>query len=186
MALTLNTTSMLYKPSSSAEWSPITITVDMNIDLIYPIGSIYLSVNNTSPASVFGGTWERITGKFLLAATDSGNSGASQAAGNTGGAETINLQHDHTTSGHTLTVYEIPSHRHRLSSNIVVYKSGGRIGDIWAVSGAEFDTNDQKNEYTDAYGGGQSHSHGNTGSALSASQSILPPYLAVYMWKRIA
>ena len=58
----------------------------------YPVGSIYMSVNSTSPATLFGGTWERITGKFLLAATDNGSSGASQAAGNTGGSATVQLK----------------------------------------------------------------------------------------------
>lgn len=69
----------------------------------YPVGSIYMSVNSTSPATIFGGTWERITGKFLLSATDNGSSGASQAAGNTGGEAT-----------HVLTPSEtaMKSHKH--------------------------------------------------------------------------
>ena len=35
---------------------------------VYPIGSIYMSVNDTSPASLFGGEWERLEGRFLLGA----------------------------------------------------------------------------------------------------------------------
>ena len=31
----------------------------------YPIGSIYLSVNSTNPGTIFGGTWQRLTGGFL-------------------------------------------------------------------------------------------------------------------------
>jgi len=69
------------------------------LDMFYPVGSIYTSTTiNSSTASVsgkagcpiadIGGTWQRITGKFLLAATDNGSSGASQAAGNTGGSAT--------------------------------------------------------------------------------------------------
>ena len=61
----------------------------------YPVGSIYMSVNSTDPGTLFGGTWERITGKFLLAATDNGSSGASQAAGNTGGEATVALNGSH-------------------------------------------------------------------------------------------
>ena len=40
------------------------------------------------------------------------------------------------------------------------------------------------NNYTNYTGSSQAHSHGNTGSNLSSSQSIMPPYLVVYMWQR--
>ena len=49
------------------------------IGMIYPVGSIYMSVNATSPASLFGGTWEQLKDRFLLAAGDT------YAAGSTGG-----------------------------------------------------------------------------------------------------
>lgn len=64
---------------------------------VYPVGSIYMSVNSASPATLFGGTWERIKDQFLLAAGDK------YAAGKTGGEAT-----------HTLTVDEIPNHQHVL------------------------------------------------------------------------
>lgn len=61
----------------------------------FPIGSIYLSVNSTSPASLFGGTWEKIKDKFLLSSGDTYTNGA------IGGEAT-----------HTLTIEEMPSHVH--------------------------------------------------------------------------
>ena len=45
------------------------------IDLIYPVGSIYMSANNVSPASFLGGTWQQIKDKFLLSAGDTYNAG---------------------------------------------------------------------------------------------------------------
>lgn len=74
----------------------------------YPVGSIYMSVNSASPATLFGGTWERITGRFLLSATDNGSSGASQAAGNTGGAATVTL---------TAAQSGVPAHSHGMNSH---------------------------------------------------------------------
>lgn len=65
---------------------------------IWPVGSIYLSVNATNPGTLFGGTWQQITGRFLLAA------GGGYSAGATGGE-----------ASHTLTVSEIPSHSHTYS-----------------------------------------------------------------------
>ena len=61
----------------------------------YPVGSIYMSVNSTSPATLFGGTWEQIQDVFLLAA------GSTYTAGDTGGS-----------ASHTLIVDELPSHVH--------------------------------------------------------------------------
>ena len=64
----------------------------------YPIGSIYLSVNNTSPASLFGGTWEKIQDRFLLA------SGSSYSLGETGGsANAVVVKHSHNWDGSTTT-----------------------------------------------------------------------------------
>ena len=65
------------------------------LNLIYPVGSIYWSSNNTNPGTLFGGTWTQIKDKFILAAGDSYTNGA------TGGAATV-----------TLTVSNMPSHTH--------------------------------------------------------------------------
>lgn len=64
---------------------------------VYPVGSIYLSYNHTSPAELFGGSWVRISNCFLWAVDDEGTIGI------TGGERT-----------HTLTVNEMPSHTHYL------------------------------------------------------------------------
>jgi hypothetical protein len=57
---------------------------------VYPVGSIYMSVNNISPASFFGGVWEKIEDRFLLA------SGSSYLLGETGGsADAIVVSHRH-------------------------------------------------------------------------------------------
>lgn len=68
------------------------------IDSIYPVGSIYMSVNSTNPQTLFGGTWQRIQGRFLFAAD------SKHAAGSTGGEET-----------HQLTAREIPNHKHSIN-----------------------------------------------------------------------
>ena len=134
-------------------------------DQIYPIGSIYLSCSNVSPASFFGGTWEQIKDRFLLACGDA------YSNGKTGGR----ANHKHPTSGHILTVEEIPSHRHSL-----VNTNPDGEGSQYTV-GISYGKGFGWNMYTLNEGGGQAHSHGDTGSA-----NHLPPYLAVYMWKRIA
>jgi hypothetical protein len=55
-------------------------------DAIYPIGSLYISVNDASPAVLFGGTWKKIEDRFLLAAS------STYSAGTTGGS----TRHQHT------------------------------------------------------------------------------------------
>ena len=62
----------------------------------YPVGSIYLSVNSTNPGTIFGGSWEQIKDRFLLAC------GSTYSNGSTGGEST-----------HKLTVDEMPSHNHQ-------------------------------------------------------------------------
>ena len=77
-----------------------TITDAMNY--VYPVGSIYMSMNNVSPEVLFGGTWERINSKFLFAAEDSG----SYSVNKTGGSFT-----------ETLTTEQIPVHNHSFTGS---------------------------------------------------------------------
>ena len=143
--------------------------------LVYPIGSIYVSVNSTNPSTLFGGSWVQISDRFLLSAGSTYNAGA------TGGSSSINLQHNHTTAGHTLTLDEIPSHKHDLKY------SGVDINPPSSGSTTIPKVNESSSTHNSKYsGGGKSHSHGDTGNALSTTQSIMPPYLVVYMWKRTA
>ena len=97
----------------------------------YPVGSIYMSVNSTSPATLFGGSWNRIQDHFLIAA------GSTYKAGGTGGEAT-----------HTLTVDEMPSHSH------TVGYEGSRSGDGQnhsVISGSKIRTS--------SAGGGQPHNN---------------------------
>lgn len=115
----------------------------------FPVGSIYMSVDSTSPASFLGGTWEQIKDTFLLSAGDT------YTNGDTGGEAT-----------HTLTVDEMPSHTHSTpvkSGSYTTMNGGG--GNTWV--------NIYTNDYVTNTGGGQAHNN-------------MPPYLAVYMWKRTA
>lgn len=134
----------------------------------YPIGSIYISVNNTNPSNYFGGTWEQIQDKFLLCA------GSSYKAGTTGG----NASHKHTTSGHTLTINEIPSHSHGMTYS---YGSGSAYGMVWTNGAYQGPYNPDGLGVVQYTGGNGSHSHGDTGTSNN-----MPPYLAVYVWKRVA
>lgn len=133
------------------------------IDLIYPIGAIYMSVNSASPNALFGGTWEQIQDKFLLA------SGSTYSAGSTGGA----ASHYHTTADHTLTINEIPSHSHNFNS-----ADDGSSTSLWAYTATYRSSSKGQ---TDTTGGSGPHNHGNT-----SESSNLPPYLSVYVWKRTA
>ena len=79
----------------------------ITFDDIYPVGSIYMSVNSTNPRTLFGGTWTQLKDRFLLGA------GSTYTNGSTGGE-----------ASHTLTVNEMPSHGH---PQYVTVSSGGSL-----------------------------------------------------------
>ena len=94
----------------------------LTLDKVYPIGSIYMTINNVDPKDIFGGIWERITNKFLLCAGDS------YSAGSTGGASSVKIEttnlpgHTHSfsaTSGETT-----PSHTHSFSATSGAVSTG--------------------------------------------------------------
>ena len=135
---------------------------------IYPVGAIYTSRSNTNPATVLGfGSWTNIQNQFMYCIPTT-------SAHSTGGSST----HTHTTGSHTLTIDEIPSHRH----SPLYYGSFGVVNGK-ATSGGAWDTlgitSTEQHGQTGDTGGGQAHSHGDTGSASS-----MPPYITVYAWYR--
>lgn len=106
----------------------------------YPVGSIYMSVNNTNPSVLFGGTWERLKDTFLLA------SGDTYTAGNTGGEAT-----------HKLTVNEIPSHRHSRRTQPQVFSEQDTTKNE-IISPAKESAN-AVTKYSDYAGGGKAHNN---------------------------
>ena len=120
------------------------------LDRTYPVGSIYMSVNSTSPATLFGGTWVELQGRFLLGRS------SSYANGSTGGAPT-----------ESLSVAQMPAHKHNLSYGVNT-NSPGNMVTIMAGAPEYFSSNPIGNN-----GSGSAHNN-------------MPPYLAVYMWKRTA
>lgn len=85
-------------------------------DTIYPIGAIYMSTNPTSPADLFGGTWEAIEGRFLVGAN------RTYTAGSTGGsADAVVVSHKHTGPLHKHTVdshfHDIDEHSHDIGNH---------------------------------------------------------------------
>ena len=128
---------------------------------MYPVGSIYQTASGAfNPQTAWGGTWERIKDRFLLAA------GTAYAGGSTGGEAT-----------HKLTAQEMPSHTHTM------YVNNDGSSSSWSPTAGEYlikpdgVTTSKKNYQAklaqNGAGGDQAHNN-------------MPPYLAVYIWKRIA
>lgn len=144
------------------------------LDYFYPVGSVYETADaNFNPNSRFGGTWVKISGKFLLA------SGNGYSSGTTGGAASVSYTPAGSVGGHTLTVNEIPSHTHK------ALQSNGTTSIIGGESGISVDlANEATLTASEGAGGGQSHNHGFTGTA--ATIATMPPYEVVNVWKRTA
>lgn len=109
------------------------------LDVVYPVGSIYLAYNHTNPASLFGGTWVRIENAFLWAVDAEG------LIGQTGGAKE-----------HILTVDELPSHRHMMNGIEVSRNEGGYVA---ARSATFSQQTDDGTTYTDYEGEGVAHNN---------------------------
>ncbi len=94
----------------------------INVDLLYPVGSIYLSIKSKNPSQIFGGVWERIAKGRTLVGVDENDTDFSSSE-KTGGEKE-----------HTLTIDEMPKHRHdmnygdSLGGNGTGYAYSGTIG----------------------------------------------------------
>lgn len=166
------------------------------VDRIYPVGSIYMSVNSTNPTNLFGGTWEQIKDTFLLSAGDNYEAGAT-------GGETE----------HKLTTAEMPGHTHERGTMDITGTFGGRphtSGNLTYGGALTAGAGDITGAFRLTTGGGSVSNYGVGESSTSSKDDLMdfeasrswtgetsnaggstahnnmPPYLAVYMWKRTA
>ncbi|EAY19635.1 hypothetical protein TVAG_228980 [Trichomonas vaginalis G3] len=143
------------------------------LQTVYPIGSIYTSMNSTRPETVLGfGTWTQIVDRFLYCANSSKE---------TGGSKTI--------SGENL-----PAHSHYI--DLSTSQAGWHKHRYWdwhsLTKGKGYDVKDNVKFAIDCYWsnteGGGNHTHRVSGYTQTTGQSkdYMPPYMTVYAWYRIA
>lgn len=126
----------------------------------YPVGSLYMSTNATSPAELFGGTWEQIKDKFILAAGDT------YAAGSVGGKASVALE-----------ARNIP----RLWGQSLAFDVSGNNFHVaqwgWVVSARQISSQNGFNAYDGLYV--------TVGDDNNSAVDVMPPYVAKYVWQRI-
>lgn len=136
-------------------------------DLIYPVGSIYMSVNNVNPSTLFGGTWVAWGSGRVPVGVNTNDSNFNTVE-KTGGSSSVKL-----------TANQIPSHTHdQYSINTDDNPKGGTAmysftSEAGTVVGFKNTKTQKNNIKTGSTGGGASHTN-------------LQPYITCYMWKRTA
>lgn len=180
-----NTTSQVVIIKPNTAWADLIATaVTTFLQATYPIGSIYTNATvSTNPATLLGfGTWVAFAVGQVPVGFKTGDANFG-TLGQTGGAATVNLAHTHSISTDG-------SHSHTLTTGSPQgsTQSGGTIGtggtSLLILGTAGSGTFTPANNTTDSQG---SHNHtGATGTNLSSAQSVLQPYVVVYMWKRTA
>jgi len=145
----------------------------MTLDQVYPVGSIYMSATHSTASAVAealgGGTWEAWgAGRFPVGIGEVDANNDDWCGHTSAGDWTANPGSKGGETYHTLTVNEMPSHRHNLKT---YYDSGTSQG--WCFDNVGGKKSKNFDEYCSATGGGKAHNN-------------MPPYITVYMWKRTA
>lgn len=169
----LNTTSADI-PYDSTGTASVKDVLDLLLDRIYPVGSIYMSVTDSTIEAVqakFGGTWVRFGAGRTLVGYDSTQTEFNTIEGQGG------------EKAHTLTVAEMPGHTHVINQRQQWYSSDTVVnpgtGTIYSWKSGEGTGGSTSKSYRSATndinstGGGGSHNN-------------LQPYITVYMYKRTA
>ena len=131
-------------------------TIDFICNWLYPVGSIYTSMNPTNPALLFGGTWERIVDKFLYCADGSSMK--------TGGSKKIMTE-------------QLPAHTHTFKDTYYLPSDMKGYPDGW-------DDTDSKGGYW-RYGK-KEYNDNDTTYSTGNGEDYMPPYMTVFAWYRVA
>lgn len=108
---------------------------------VYPIGSVYISVVNTNPSSLFGGTWEAFASGRTLVGVD---------------LEDMDFNESNKVGGekaHILTIAEMPSHNHTQQYN------GFNSSKVWGVAPQQGDGTQMSGQTTLSTGGNLAHNN---------------------------
>ena len=146
-----------------------------------------MSIENTNPETLFGGTWVKIKDTFLLAS-------GTNTLGSTGGNSSVSYTPSGTVGNHTLTVNEMPSHTHFSNDLFSGYATPNDRRGMGSYISYSKNTNNYTKPAVDqlskldttfsSTGGSQPHSHSFTGK--TSNINTMPPYLVVNVWKRTA
>lgn len=136
------------------------------VDLIYPIGSIYMSVSPTNPNVLFGGTWEAWGAGRVPVGVNASDSDFATVE-KTGGAKTV-----------TLTTAQMPAHTHS------ALPLAAQRGNVTLVMRANAGLSSGSNAYYEMSNGSNDYSTSSTGGG--GAHNNVQPYITCYMWKRIA
>ena len=140
-------------------------------EVLYPVGAIFQSTSSTSPASMYGGNWERIEGRFLLGTSSSYN------VSSTGGE-----------AEHTLITEEMPKHRHRPAASMDGYLNLADNGNLYITYDSTQLSGTMKafgNGYTGFNGGDSEETDDASGEGYGYPHNNMPPYYSVYIWRRV-
>lgn len=140
-----------------------------SVENCYPVGSVYISIDATNPETTLGfGIWEQIEDRFLLAA------GSTYTAGSTGGSATVKLSKTQVPA----VTGTIAMHSQGIATNIHdatgCFSSGLTNDNKYRAGGGEV-SGAQSIGRIDFNNGGTGAAHNN-----------MPPYLVVYIWKRVS
>ena len=164
--------------------------VDKLLDRMYPVDSIYISTNSTSPASLYGGSWERYgTGRALISASDTDSD---FTAGTTGGSKT----HQHEYGWVVCDYYSSPlitpgsKNRTHSDSGLLSWDNEGHLPDksyFFSWRQSEYTGNMEKNGSLAANVGGYVTSANRYAQTATTNiSSNVQPYISVYVWRRTA
>ncbi len=149
------------------------------LDFTYPVGAIYLSVNSTSPASLFGGTWEALDeGYTLWTTTTAGTGGETIAAGLPNIAGTFNVTTTYSGEDQDFGLSGAFTNGRTLGFKVSTYINPQMIGIYPTFNASDGECGTQKMEpnATITY----------ANNVYGKSNTVQPPAIRVYAWKRIA